>query len=211
MATPQDFLRFVLPYVPTAAEIAAVRYLVDSSVDFCMDTGVWRETLDLAGTRAGLREVELDLPFDSQLVEVTEVFHRSKRLDPKAPDQIYELGIGYSEKTSTVPQAFVAKGAESILLYPIPELTERGVLRIEAKLAPTRKARSLPDLLLSRYANTIAYGAIARLLLEPHQIYSNTQLGMEYRAMFLDGQATAKREAQEGFNRASFRTRPVYF
>lgn len=210
MATARDFLRFVLPYAPGAAEIAVTRYIVDSSVDFCMKTGVWRETLDLQGTKQGVADVELDLPTDSQLVEVTEAYHKQKRLVPKAPDAAYETN-DHLRQPATQPEAYLNTVPGVLTLLPPPAVTEKGVLRIKVKLAPSRNAGSLPELLLERYPTVIAHGALGRLLMEPHQIYSDAKKALMYMELFEEALPKARKEAQEGFNRATFRARPVYF
>lgn len=210
MAAVADFLRFVLPYAPTAAQISVQRYLVDSAIELCQKTGIWREVLDELNVRAGQPEVELDLPPDSQLFQITEVYFDGQKVDPVPPDDLVNKGDDWFTKQSSRPYGFYSTNPTALILVPAPEESRQRALKVFAKLMPTRNAQVLPDLLLDRYPEVVACGALARLLMEPDQAYSNQQMAMTNAEMFEVKSKKIAQEAQKGFARSKFRTKPYF-
>lgn len=209
MTAVSNFLRFVLPHAPTAAEISVTRYLVDSAVEFCSKTGIWREDLPIIQTTALQPNVNLTPLANSQIIEITDVYFDGQHIEAAPPDTLKQQGDHWFDKTSSLPRAYFSTKPTVITFVPTPDVVAN--VRVSAKLAPTRNAEELPDILLDRYAEIIALGALSRLLLEPSQAYTNPQKAMMCADQFEARLAKVRKEAQEGFTRARFRVKPRYF
>lgn len=209
MVSVDSFLRFVLPAAPTAAQISAERYIVDSAIEVCVKTGIWRETLAVVENVAGQPDVTLSLPQDSQLIQITDLYFDGRHIEPVGPDSVQNEGDSWFEKTSSLPRGYFSTRPGVITLFPVPDVVAD--VRVSAKLAPSRDAQELPDVLLNQYAETVAKGAIYRLLMEPNQAYSDPRKASFVQEEFRDCLAAIQRQAQKGFSRARFRTKPFFY
>lgn len=209
MAAVSSFLRFVLPSAPTAAQISAERYIVDSAIEFCEKTGIWREVLDTVNSRAGFAEIELDLPADSQILQITDLYFDGQHIEPLAPDTLDDQGQEWFAKTATLPRGYYSTQPGIVVLVPAPDSASQ--VRVHAKLLPKRNSTVLPDILLDRYPEIIQYGALKRLLMEPSQAYSDPNKAIVYAQEFEQCVSKVRQEAQKGFTRSRHRTKKYYF
>lgn len=87
--------------------------------------------------------------------------------------------------------------------YPGDEV----IARVAVRPLP---GQDLPETLLSRYAETLRHGALARLLLLP-QPWRDPELALDHRRQWLAGITEAKSQATHGFQRGGARVRPRRF
>lgn len=211
MAALSSFLRFVLPSAPTALELAVERYLVDSAIELCRDTGIWRATLALADVTANNPVVTLTAPADSQITKITDLYFDGQHIEPIPPDSLPKQGDHWFDKTSSLPRGYFSTLSGVVTLVPAPEEDRTDVVRASVELAPSRDAATLPDFLLERFPEVVAMGALKRLAMEPGQAYSDPRKAELYEAMFKTNLRDIRREAQKGQTRSRFRVKARYF
>lgn len=211
MAAVSSFLRFVLPSAPTALELAVERYLVDSAIDLCRETGIWRETLPLADVTANDPLVTLTVPENSQVLQITDLYFDGQHIDPIPPDALPKQGDHWFDKTSALPHGYFSTVSGVVTLVPAPEADRTAVVRASVKLAPSRNAITLPDFLLERFPEVVAMGALKRLAMEPGQAYSDPNKAQTYEIMIANKLRLIRNEAQQGQTRSRFRVRARFF
>ena len=138
MASLETLVRQVLPLVlpcPRGMVLDALRY---AAGDFCEQTSVWRESVQEAGCR-GESDIPLAPPRGARVVRVLAVLLDDCRL----PDGDY-----------------AATGGHVCLRRPLPRDC---AVSVEMVLRPSRLAEALPESLLERWGDVIAWGAQARL------------------------------------------------
>lgn len=175
---------------PGCPETLVRRMLRQSAVDFYRETKAWRVTTDVAPVIKGDREVELDIPANTQLV----MLYWAKLADD-ALDLISSQQLSPREGR---PTALAVDGlAKTVLLDVIPRDSYlRNGLVARVALAPTVELDDLPAELYSAHRDGILYGAITRLLAMPNVAWGNLQDAQTYAGMAANVKYSAKREAE---------------
>ena len=76
-------------------------------------------------------------------------------------------------------------------------------LTMRVALKPTRAAESVEDEIYEDYVETIAAGAISRLMLSPEKPYTNEKLAIFYGGKFTQGLNVARSRALHGHSRSN--------
>jgi len=168
MAALADFERFVLPLVEGAPAPAIEDAILDAAVEFCTRTRLLRTFLDPLTLVPGTTEYELDPPeADTQIVDVTAAWLPEGPLNPATRPELEELfpdGWAWRQVGTTAEvRRFYCRLPGFVQLVPAVTVKAPRALRLEVAYAPTRAARELHDVLLNRYAEQLASGALARL------------------------------------------------
>jgi len=168
MAALADFERFVLPLVEGAPTPAVEDAILDAAVEFCTRTRLLRAFLDPLTLVPGTTEYELDPPeTDTQIVDVTGAWLPEGQIDPATRPELEELfpaGWAWRQVGTTAEVSrFYCRLPGFVQLVPAVSVKAPRALRLEVAYAPTRASRDLPDVLLNRYAEQLASGALARL------------------------------------------------
>jgi hypothetical protein len=213
MASYDAFLRYVLPDVPGCPEISAVAAIRDAAIDFCTKSLVYQETLDPITVIAGVADYDLEPPTGTLVAKVMHLFYQDKELTPVAPDLIRGATFYNSRvegaQSRGIPSGYSLKDPRSVTLMPVPKDTERNAVTVRVALKPTRSSTTVGDVLFEDYAETIAAGALARLMLTPGKAYTNPQLVAENLAIFSQGVNAARQEHSRGHSRANLRVKMV--
>ncbi len=181
-----DFLSYVLPLAPSVPEPLALQALRTAAAEFCQKTRSWRHVaeIDVVGDSYEVAPV----PSQAILFEIEEAWFKLtgqeygnplqriafKQIDPNDLPEIEDTpGVAAPEYISQVDY-------ETVILVPIAV----GTLRISMFLAPANSADDAPDFLYDKFAQNIADGALASILMTPEQPYTNMQLGVMKQAAF---------------------------
>lgn len=197
------FLPWVLPFAAHCAEPVAKRAILDAAIDFCEQTAVIQLTLDPISTVQERVEYELALPNNQELVVLKRAWFKGTELVP-----VPTAAVGKPEAWRTTvpgvdpqagdPQAFYQAARNVVGLYPRPQSSEANVLTVRAATKPSRSATQVEDELFHDWAETIAAGALARLLATPGQSYTDMNRALGFRMDFQLGANKAKYRANYG-------------
>ncbi|WP_017879730.1 phage adaptor protein [Janthinobacterium sp. CG3] len=166
---------------------------MEAAIEFCTYSGAWSETLDFVYMSNGTHSYDLELPKGSRALVISNVWTKSGSLVSKTMHEIAGL-IPDWQTAQGQPVYYNQQNWDELRVYPTPNGTDLGTLTVRTSLAPTRAATTLPNFLVDRYLQTIAAGALYRLLIVPAQGWSNPQLAAYFKTEFNAGCAAAKVE-----------------
>ena len=211
------FVPWVEPNAYGAPEPLIKQMLLDAAIDFCGETNIV-QTVEVQTVTEGEPRYDLAVPAQQTLVTVLDVFYRERRLRPALAENI-ESGAALRAGVDTAvesrrgtPELFyqITPSDSAVFLWPLPDQTVADGLGIRASFEPARNATSLDDKLYGS-VQTIAYGALARLLIMPGQPFTNPALAEEYERRFSSAISASRGEARRGNVRASSFVRPRSF
>jgi len=138
-----------------------VREIRRCAIDLFESTLIWRESHDPIYTIAGVTEYDLDPPKDGAIASVVSVSGESGK----------EL-----EWEQRIP--------EVVELCTTPDRREK--IKLVMAIKPSRKARGLPDSMMSIVERALLHGTLASLLMIPDQSWSNPSIGVEKQRRYKD-------------------------
>jgi len=168
MAALSDFERFVAPFLPDAPIPALHDAVLDASIEFCIRARPLRQVLPAITLTPGTPEIEIEAEqADTQIVEVLTAWLPEGRLQAMGRadlDAMYSQGWQHLAVADTAQvRGFFCRAPGLIRLVPALSQKATRALTLDVNIAPVRTAQEVPDLLLERYAEVIAAGALARL------------------------------------------------
>lgn len=218
MKNVSDFLPFVLPYAPGCSDPMAEQAIVSACMEFCERSLIVQETLG-ESSAADQADYDVSEPAQGALVKVLAVFYLDARLKARSREMVRrgsaargEAITGVTVTSGTPVEWFSRDPAQPIIsLYPPPAESEEGAITIVAAFRPTRAATRVADTLYDDYAEDIAAGAIARLLIMPAQSFTSPSLAGTYRSQFLSAVHAASTLARVGLGATASRVQPGFF
>ena len=183
----QDFYRYVLPFALSVPDPVIDQYLILAATEFCERTRSWRDIqeFDIAGDE----EEIVTVPAQASIFEIESAWFltagSTQWNTPLAAVPIASIdptilpgsGLGViSDKPKVISQV----GDGSVIVAP----ASAGTLRVSTFLKPSTSATALPDFLFDSFAQAIADGALALILMIPGQPYTNPELATVKGAAF---------------------------
>lgn len=209
MAAVSDFERFVLPHIN--APLPAVHdALVDAAIEYCIRTRVLRDVVEPITLVRGVAEYEIEAPeADTQVVEVLKAWLSQEELKAVTRpelDALYPQGwLSLSVGNTAQIKVFYCRLPGLIRLVPMLNNKAARALTLEVAYAPTRTATTMPDVLLNRYAEKIAVGALSRLH-QHNADYADVSRAVTYLQMFEGFCHMLADESSHGFAHYPLRT-----
>lgn len=206
MKTLTDFLPEVMPSVPGCPQPMVINAIRNSVIEFQERSGLSEQTIPItlvpdladymltpaAGTT--LREL-LRGDLDSQPV------YPATEADLDSDNAAWRFAIG------TPTRMLVKNGL--LKVTPIPQLA--GTLNTVFVDTLTRTATDVDDVLIDEWMETIASGALRRLLAMPGVAWSNPDLSMYHKGVFDTDVCNARIERDKAGTNASIRIQPRRF
>lgn len=192
--------------LPSCDEVSGERAVRNACIEFCaMSLAVRFEAAQIT-TTANVAEYPFVPPTDTQVIQVVQVRWNGYELDPVSVDELDDRYAGdWRTKKERSPLGYTQLGRTSLLLVPVP--IDTSTLDMTLAIAPTRAAATVDDVLYNIYADTIAAGAKASLMMRPQTPYTNPQLAAANRQKFLSGVSLAKRSAYKSNTRGPLQAR----
>ena len=220
MAAPivslREFLPLVLPYVTGCAEIVATYNLRLSAIEFCERTLCWRHvtTQDLAANGEAVVCPDYATIHKFERVRFGEV-----DLTPIAFTDVphsHEIAQGFPEHVTQVNDNTITvlpfqPGTLNLSLFLKPRFGSN-FTHDDVKDQPMQDYYDqVPAFLLHQHGETIALGALGRLLNQPAASYFNPAKANSYAKQFRERATEKFSEGLRGQQRAKLRTRTVWF
>jgi hypothetical protein len=202
-----SFLPHVSVYVPDAPQPAALMMLRLAAAEFCEATALWREivTVDLPDDPVALEIAQES----STIVRIERAEYDGLMLAPTALVDVSSQDIG-ADGLRGIPHSITQITENTAIIAPWP--TEPGgSLFLSLILKPVVGARfgvsgattlqteqnRVPRFLFDNHADTIAHGAVSKLMMMPRQSFTDPAAAAYHLAAF----DAAKRErASHGFS-----------
>lgn len=201
------FLPHIKQYAPGVATPTAYFGLRQAGIDFCQRTKTWRYEDDFDVTADDCEQITT--PADSVLLDLELVLFEGNPLEPKTTAWLDDNVRGWrtNESGAGLPQYVTQTEMNTIRLVP----GQDGHVNIYAWLKPSQDADQLPEFLATQYRETIAHGALARILMMPNMPFSNPQLGAMFLGLFNDALDKFQNKGSMGQQRARTRTKGSFF
>jgi hypothetical protein len=197
-----SFFPYLIPLVPHAADPVAEQAIRDACIEFCKESLIWREQMDPISTIKGEGVYELDVPTNTHLTNVVDLYYEQRRLEKKSVSEIaakYDRDWMLREGT---PIVFTMLNPNEVTLVPKPDKAIGGALTGMLSFTPTRKSTAVIDYVFEDYAEEIARGAASKLMLIPNQSWTDAATALGYRKQFLSDCANARAHVNQGQVRA---------
>lgn len=201
MKTWSQFFPDILAEVPGCPDPMLERALLRAAQEFCAGTQAWKLWLDASPTALNVTDYDLELAPNSELLRLERA-----TLDGRAINVITsaELPDDWLNNRNVSTCVFT-DDRKTITLLPPPAAGLS--LRIEACLKPASNATGVEDFLFDYYADTIAMGALARLMQKSNVPFSNPTKGMELERRFTHEIARIGFQKGRGFSSRHARPR----
>ena len=180
LSSLDDLLPLVSPFLVGAPEAVQQQALGLIVRDFCRETEIWRETIDLA-TVADQATYDLGAQVGALYGSLLRV--RQIRFD--------DATSALSDEYYTVAETNHIVFDDTSGVYPDDWGTE---MNVDAVILPNADTRNAPTWLLARWGEYIAEGALAHLKEQEGKPWTNPDKAAVHRAKYLYGIGEAKRE-----------------
>lgn len=193
---------WVLPYVLGCPTPTVDRALCDAMREFCTGAPVWVEWSDDVTADGTTQRFDFDIPRGAELVKARRCVVNGQDYGVRSSA---DLPDDWQDEEATDPDSTLIQidNAE-FLVVPMP--SSGHVIRVELVLKPTITATTFADVMLDRFAEAIADGAKARLLLVPGQAWTNPAMAGLCKGQFDAAKALA---ANDGFRQRNLAERRV--
>lgn len=207
MASTDDFYPWVRPEVLGCPDPVMDLAIQSTLIDFAEKSLILQKDHAPLTALINVQDYNLSPPADHLVTKIMKVWYKGQELDGESPDEIqtpsvYNQNSGYLVNKGD-PRFYLQKDPRTISLYPIPAETVASSITMRVALKPTRTAQSFDNLFLEDYAETIAHGALSRILLSPGKKYTNEQQAVAHNSMYQVGLNVARTRAGNGNVRAS--------
>jgi hypothetical protein len=211
MSAYDDFLPYVLPDVPGCAEIVAIQAIRNTVIDFCEKSCAVQVDLDPVTLFPGVADYDLEPPRNRLVTKVMKLFYKNRELHPFGSDYVpsatfYNPAAIDADGNST-PKTWSQKDTTTFTLHPPPKDREVGAVTIRAAIKPTRASTECDDIVFEDYAEYIAAGAKARLMIVPNKAYTNPNLVATQNQFYMQGVNVARQRVTRGHTRANLRVK----
>lgn len=200
------FLPNIMPFAPGCAIPAAYQWIRQAAIEFCERTRLWRyaDEFDVTDDAAEA----LIAPYGAVVHEIEACSFDGQPLEPKTTAWLDSRENGWRDGLLTGIPHYVTQ-IEPDTLRLVPAMA--GKVSLALRLKPTFDADELPDFLADHYRQTIADGALGRILLLPDQSFTNVDMGSAFGAAFQSKLDSLSSKGSTGQQRAPLRTRASTF
>lgn len=209
MSTLDTFLGSVRPWAPGVPDPVAYRAIRNSVIEFCERTRLWKWEEDFDATVSDC-DSGIYTPAGSILHDIEIVQFNGVDLHPKSTRDLDRLEPDWrtvSPDNGGVPKYYTQIEQNTLRIVP----AMAGHLYLCVRLKPSQEATDIPDFIANEYRETIAWGALGRILTIPGQSYTNPDLGAYYGEKFTQKLDRLSTKGTTGQQAAPKRSRARFF
>lgn len=200
------FLPNILMYAPGCALPTAYNAIRQAAIEFCERTRLWRFDDEFTVTAQDCDA--LLAPAGAVVHEIECAWFDGRKLEPASTRWLDDHREGWrTGALSGLSAYFTQTEPNTVRLVP----ASAGKARLAMWLKPDQDADELPDFMADQYNETIAQGALGRILLIPNQSFTNPEMAVAYGAAFQVKLDSLSTKGFTGQQRAPQRTRASFF
>lgn len=209
MSTFDAFFPYVLPYAAGCPDATVEHHARLAAIEFCRHTNVWQADLDgLAGDGTATL-FTLPLPAGAEMAKLLGVSISAAGYGP-VDATLRAAGAGAQMvRDDTTETIAYTDDLRTLTVWPAQAAGKTITARVSLK--PSIDAESIPDALFSHYAQDIAAGAIASILMIPKQEWTDTTAAGIKQAEFNAKKASTARKVERGFSNSARRCTTRWF
>ncbi len=193
---------YVLPYVIGCPDPTLEMHARLAAIEFFRRTLSWREALESVPTD-GFELVEIEAPAQTQIIKIKSVSVGGRDFPLVETTHGSELS-----RTDAGREFAFTRDNRTLVIYPIQAAGTPVV--VEAALAPSINATSLPDALAQQHMQDIAYGVAASIKRIPGQAFTDPAGAQEQQALFERRITTIAAKHSRGLMAAKMRSRATF-
>lgn len=202
-----EFLPYIRMYAPGVGDPAAFFGIRQSAIEVCERSRAWQ--FDDEWSVTGDDCEGLLAPAGSVIHEIDNVWFDGRALRKVTPQQLDELvpsWRGVDSRPTGAPVYVTQTSPNSIILVPFGS----GQVKLALYLKPAQDCDQLPDFLADQHRETIAWGALARILMIPNQSFTNPEMGVSFAQGFQSKLSGLVGAGITGQQRAAVRTKASF-
>jgi len=212
MASYEDFLSRILIEVPGCAEISALLAIKDTCIEFCEKSLILVRDHEPITVYQNEVDYDLEAPAGMLVVKVMKAWMENSPIDPMFPDIVRDASVYNREYSSyqaaaSTPRRYLQKSERTISVWPLPDKTYVNGLTLRVALKPSRNSTSVDDVIYEDYADTIAAGALSKLMRSSGKPYTDLRLAEDRRREFMTGVNVARQRSGHGHVRSNLSVR----
>lgn len=210
----RDFLPLVLPYAPNCPNIVAEQKLRLAAIEFCERTEAWREIITQQVTTA---EVTIAIPDYATIDRFEHVRFDEQVLIPMAyedicPDVVDMPPAGYAQVHENEILMDTTPSAEGTLVSSLFMKPRGGSIFGRVPEDPMQDYLSqVPDFMFKNHAETLSWGALARILNIPKEDYTDPVMAKDYTMKFEAKLQSRSSTGAQGQQRRRLRAKAEFF
>ena len=207
MKSLDAFAASIAQYAPGCPEPTLFFGVRQAASEFCERTRLWRFDDEFQVTFDDAEGIVA--PYGAEIHEVEAVSFNGQPLDPKTTAWLDENMRGWrtAGQVTGLPHYFTQTEPDTIRLVPFMA----GTLGLHVWLKPSQEADQLPDWMANQHRETIAHGALSRILLMPSQAFTNPELAIVFGNSFQSKLDGLSNKGFTGQQRAPMRSKATYF
>lgn len=172
-----DLMSKIEQNAPGVAEPLAVQHICDAARKWCQKTRCWRDVDSFTSDGDG-QEIMCVPPF-AELYQIEWATWDGRKLTPVS----FSEYMGRLEDQESGQPRFITQATPGSVML-LPAGGETGTLKVSSFLMPKKGAEVLPDFMVEQWADELAYGALATLLLLPNVPFASVDLAGYFGGMF---------------------------
>lgn len=203
------------PHVRMDVPQAAAPILEDSvrnaAIEFCEETWIYTLPLAIMDGVATQPAYTMTLPMGTDISAIKSVVYDGYKIRPTSEDELDTL-YATTDWRSMVgsPIRFYQTADMAVLnLFPAPETSKVGAIKVVAALKPSLSAANVPDYIYSDWRDTIVAGAKYRLFMMVTSQWGDPNKAAIFKQEFSQGINRAKALIVKGFGNRNVFVRPV--
>ena len=212
MSAYEDFFPYVVPEVAGCPEPMVVHAIRSTCIEFCEKSLVLTRDHDPITIIENKVDYDLEPPAGYLAIKVMKAWVNNQPITPLVPDFVREAAVynrlfaEYQQQPNT-PQHYLQKEERSISLWPMPDRKIANGLTLRVALKPTRASTTIEDVIFEDYAETIAAGALSRLMTNANRPWQNMEMAAINAVKFNSGLNVARTRALHGHTRSNLSVR----
>ena len=195
-----SYLPEVLPMVQGCADVIALNAIRNSVIEFCTGSLYWNEVQTPVTLDAADFPYPLDFPTGAQAIMALGISMDGQPLGTTTQDELDNKVLNWRASMGT-PRVYFQYNPNEIGVYPAPATATTNVYTMRVALAPSRSADDAIDFIHAKHLETIAAGALARLLQIPGVPWTNEAQAAHFRSFFNTMMTQATVEVNRAYNR----------
>lgn len=199
-------LPHILPYAPGCPDPTAYFGVRQAAIEFCERTRMWRSEDEFPVSSEGCDAIFA--PYGAVVHEIESAFFDGLPLVPASIAYLDDCAHGWRDDLlAGLPKYVTQTEPNTVRVVP----RQAGTLKLSLWLKPAQDTDELPDFMIDQYRETIAHGALARILMMPNQSFTNLETGTFYAMSFNSKIEALFTKGIKGQQRAAMRTKASFF
>ena len=203
----EKLLPEVMPDLPGCSRGLILRNLNHALIEFCDESLFQHEDFTPIPVIAGTAEYAITVSAGHVVALPVHIAYDGTALYPKTKRAMDIENPSWRAVTATHPVYYLMSSTSTIRLYPTPDAP--GQITGEVAIKPDRDNRVMLDDIYNDHAETIAAGALGRLMGMKGNEWFNAAMAGHFLSVFQAGVTDAKVARMKGFTDADLTINPV--